>query len=76
MLSDAHSFANDPTWGWVPQLLNNKIAVGYQAAVTDGLDYSSPADAITKGMAMAQAVTPTDTSVAVGLIGVGGNIHL
>ena len=76
MLSDAHSFANDATWGWVPQLLNNKIAVGYQAAVTDGLDYSSPTDAITKGMAIAQAVTPTDTSVAVGLIGVGANIHL
>ena len=76
MLSDAHSFANDPTWGWVPQLLNNKIAVGYQAAVTDGLDYTTPSVAITQGMAIAQAVTPTDTSAAVGLIGVGANIHL
>jgi len=76
MLAAAHTFANDPTWGWVPQLLNNKVTVGYQAAVTDGLDYNSPTDAITQGMAIAHAVTPTDTSVAVALIGVGANIHL
>ena len=76
MLSDAHSFANDPTWGWVPQLLNNKITVGYQSAVTIGLDYNSPTDAITTGMAIAQAVTPSDTSAAVALIGVGATIHL
>ena len=76
MLTAAHSFANDPTWGWVPKLLDNKISVGYQAAVTYGLDYNSSSDAITQGMAIAHAVTPTDTSAAVGLIGVGANIHL
>ena len=76
MLTAAHGFANDPTWGWVPQLLNNKITVGYQSAVTYGLDYNSPTDAISKGMAIAQAVTATDTLAAVGLIGVAGNVHL
>jgi hypothetical protein len=76
MLTAAHTFANDPTWGWVPQLLNNKVTVGYQAAVTDGLDYNSPADAISQGMAIAHAVSATDTTAAVGLIGVAGNVHL
>ena len=76
MLTAAHTFTNDPTWGWVPQLLNNKVTVGYQAAVTYGLDYNAATDAITQGMAIAHAVTATDTTAAVGLIGVGGNIHL
>ena len=76
MLSDAHSFAGDPKWGWVPKLLDNKIEVGYKAAVTYGLDYNSPTDAITQGMAIAGAVTPTDTSAAVGLIGVAGHVFL
>ena len=76
MLSAAHAFANDPTWGWVPKLLDNKISVGYQAAVTYGLDYNSTSDAITQGMAIAHAVTPTDTSAAVGLIGVAGHVYL
>ena len=76
MLTAAHSFANDPTWGWVPKLLDNKISVGYQAAVTYGLDYNSSSDAITQGMAIAKAVTPTDTSIAVGLIGVADHVFL
>ena len=76
MLTAAHTFTNDPTWGWVPQLLNNKVTVGYQAAVTYGLDYNSSSDAITQGMAIAHAVTPTDTSAAVGLIGVAGHVFL
>ena len=76
MLGAAHGFANDPTWGWVPKLLDNKISVGYQAAVTYGLDYNSSADAITQGMAIAHAVTPTDTTAAIGLIGVAGHVFL
>ena len=76
MLSDAHSFAGDPKWGWVPKLLDNKISVGYQAAVTYGLDYNSSSDAITQGMAIAKAVTPTDTSIAVGLIGLADHVFL
>ena len=76
MLHDAHSFAGDPKWGWVPKLLDNKISVGYQAAVTYGLDYNSSSDAITQGMAIAKAVTPTDTSVAVGLIGLADHVFL
>ena len=76
MLSDAHAFANDPTWGWVPKLLDNKISVGYQAAVTYGLDYNSSSDAIAQGIAIAHAVTSTDTSAAVGLIGVAGHVFL
>ena len=76
MLTAAHSFANDPTWGWVPKLLDNKISVGYQAAVTYGLDYNSSSDAITQGMAIAHAVTPTDTAAAVALIGVAGHVLL
>ena len=54
----------------VPQLLNNKITVGNYFALQQGLNYLSNEDSISKGMAIAAAVTPTDTSAALNLIGV------
>jgi hypothetical protein len=44
--------------------------VGESFAVAQGLSYETPADSIAKGMAIAQAVTATDTSAAIKLIGV------
>ena len=35
-----------------------------------GLNYNTPEESITKGMAIASAITATDTSAAVTLIGV------
>lgn len=68
MLTAAHDYKGDPTWGWVPDLLDNKIAVGSYSAVTNGFDYLSPAEAIAKGMAVAAAVTPTSIDAALLLL--------
>ena len=76
MLAAAHQYANDPTWGWVPQLLDNKIALGNYHAVQLGLDYNSPNDEITTTVALAAAVTPTGFDAAIGLIGLSDNVHL
>jgi len=76
MLSDAHTFAGDPTWGWVTKLLDNKVTVGQVAAVQLGVDYNSPTDAITQTVAISHAVTSTDTTAAINLIGLNDNVHL
>ncbi|RZI41125.1 DUF4214 domain-containing protein [Herbaspirillum sp. HC18] len=70
MLSSAHSFTNDPTWNWVTKLLDNKIVVGKQFAVQQGLNYNTSEDSITKTMAIASAITPTDTSAALANVGI------
>lgn len=69
MLAAAHTFANDPTWGWVPSLLDNKVATGVYHAVTAGVDYLSSDAAISHGMNIAAAVTSTSTAAALTLIG-------
>lgn len=77
ILTSAHTFKGDPTWGWVANLLDNKITVAQEFAVTLGLNYNTASDSITHGMAIATAVTSTDTSAAVSLIGINpANIHL
>uniref|UniRef100_UPI003751E680 DUF4214 domain-containing protein n=1 Tax=Undibacterium sp. TaxID=1914977 RepID=UPI003751E680 len=70
ILDSAHRFKGDATWGWVANLLDNKIAVAKTFAIDWGLGFTSPDVAIKQGMAIAGAVTPTDTSVALSLIGV------
>lgn len=69
MLGSAHSFTGDATWGWVPQLLDNKVTVANHFAVQQGLNYNTPEDSISKTMAMAAAITPTDTTAAKAMIG-------
>lgn len=64
MLNAAHSFVGNPTWGWVPQLLDNKIAVGSYFAIEQGLGYVNPNDAISNGIAIAALVTATNTTAA------------
>jgi hypothetical protein len=70
MLNAAHGFAGDATWGWVPQLLDNKIAVGSYFAIEQGLGYADPNDSISKGIAIAALVTASNTSSAKTLINI------
>jgi hypothetical protein len=70
MLGSAHSFKGNPTWGWVADLLDNKVTVANHFAVNQGLTYNTPQDSITKGMAIAAAVTASDTTAAISLIGI------
>lgn len=70
ILSSAHSFKGDAQWGWVADLLDNKAAVAHHVAIDLGLNYLNPDEAISKGMQIAAAVTPTDINAAISLIGV------
>jgi uncharacterized delta-60 repeat protein len=70
ILDSAHTFKGNATWGWVADLLDNKITVAKKFSIDMGLNYNTPEESITKGMAIASAITATDTSVAVTLIGV------
>lgn len=69
MLNSAHTFKDDPTWGWVPKLLNNKAAVARLFAVEQGISFNTPEDSISQGMLIARAVTSSDTSKAISLFG-------
>ncbi|MBI3713554.1 MAG: Ig-like domain-containing protein [Burkholderiales bacterium] len=64
MLSSARTFAGDAKWGWVPQLLDNKVSVGKFFAVEQGLNFNTPQESITQGVAIAAAISPTDVSKA------------
>lgn len=70
ILSSAHTYKGDATYGWVAQLLDNKHEVAKEFSVTQGISYILPTDSITKGVAIAATVTPSDTSVAKGLISI------
>lgn len=73
MLGSAHTFKGNTTWGWVADLLDNKIAVANKFAVEWGLSYNTPDDSISHGMAIAAAVTSTSTAEAIALIGISTN---
>ena len=77
ILNSAHTFKGNATWGWVADLLDNKIAVATQFSIDMGLNYNTPEASIQQGMAIASAITPTDTLAAIALIGVPeGYLHL
>jgi hypothetical protein len=73
ILTAAHGFKGDATWGWVANLLGNKVTVANTLAVDWGLNFSSPEEAITQGMAIAAAITPTDSYSAIELVGLPSN---
>jgi hypothetical protein len=70
ILDSAHTFKGNATWGWVADLLDNKITVAKKFSIDMGLNYNTPEESITQGMAIAAAITPTSTAVAISLIGV------
>lgn len=73
MLDAAHSFKGKADYGWVADLLDNKISVARTFSIDWGLGYTSPNDAILHGMEIAAAVTPTDISKAIALVGVNAS---
>ena len=70
ILDSARTLRGDPTFGYVAQLLDNKVSVGRTVAIDFGLGYHSSEIAISKGMAIAAEITPTDTGAALRLVGV------
>lgn len=69
ILAAAHTFKGDVEFGWVADLLDNKVLMANQFAVKAGLNYNSEAVSITKGMEIAANVTPTSIDNALKLIG-------
>lgn len=77
ILNSAHSFKGNDTYGYVADLLDNKIKVGKTIAIDWGINFNSNELSISKGMEIAAAITPQDIDVALKLIGVSAqNINL
>jgi uncharacterized protein (DUF1800 family) len=68
MLNSAHSFKGRSDYGWVADLLDNKIEVAKEFSVKQGISYNDNTESVIKGMAIAGAITPTDTSVAKNIV--------
>jgi serralysin len=70
ILNSAHSFKGKADFGWVADLLDNKITVAKTVAVDWGINFNTPEESISKGMAIAAAVTATDYQAALKLVGI------
>ena len=68
ILKSAHTFKGDATWGWVANLLDNKIEVAKKFSIDLGLNFNTPEESIKQGMLIASAITPSDTKTALGLV--------
>lgn len=71
IINSAHTFKGDTTYGYVADLLDNKLVVANYFAVMHGLSYNTPSESITKGIEIATAVTATDTTFAKSLVKIG-----
>lgn len=58
MLTSAHTFHADPVYGWVSNLLDDKIMVGNYYAISKGLSFIDPKEAIKQGVAIGAMITP------------------
>ncbi len=72
ILDSAHTFKGNASFGYVADLLDNKIAVAKTVAIDYGLNYNSADAAVSNGMAIAAAVTPVSIASAIALVGVNG----
>lgn len=70
ILEAAHGFKGNAEWGYVADLLDNKISVAKIVAVDWGISYNSDLESINKGIAIAAAVTSLDISDALTLVGI------
>jgi cyclophilin family peptidyl-prolyl cis-trans isomerase len=71
IIDAAHgSKKNNPAYGWVTDLLDNKVIVGKYFSIQHGLNYNTANESITKGVEIAALVTPTDTTAAKSKIGI------
>jgi Ca2+-binding RTX toxin-like protein len=71
ILNSAHTFKGNATYGYVADLLDNKYLVGKTLAIDWGITFN--VDAYGQGVAIAKAVTPTDITAALQLVGISAN---
>lgn len=71
IIAAARTYDGDQAFGWVVDLLDNKIEVGRRVALHSGLTLgSSNSDTFAISQAIARKITPDDISAALSLIGV------
>lgn len=68
ILSSAHSFKGNSMFGWVADLLDNKVIIARRCAIDLGITYNSPQESISNGMAIVDAISPTDITSSMKLI--------
>jgi hypothetical protein len=76
MISDSKAFAGHPVYGAMSDYFENKIEVGRLHAITYGIDYNSIDDIVVKANAISEAVTPTNTSIAIRLMGIAADMYV
>lgn len=64
ILNSAHNFKGDSQYGWVADLLENKVNIATYFSIQQGLNYNTAEESISKGMEIASVVTAIDTAVA------------
>lgn len=70
MLNDVHTFfSDDPEWGFVSELLENKAAMAQYFAIERGISYRDPLDNIQVGRQMAGEITPEGIEQALAALG-------
>lgn len=73
ILNSAHTFKGNAEYGYVADLLDNKLSIADYFAIKQGLGYLTDSDSITKGMKIAAAVSQYETVNAKKLIAVGAD---
>ena len=68
ILASAHTFKGDATYGYVADLLDNKVEFANFFTIQLGLNYNTPEDSIKNTMAMVAAITPKSTAAAFSLL--------
>lgn len=68
ILSAAHSFKGDAQFGYVADLLDNKVTVGQKLAIDWGVTFDS--NVYARSIQIANAITATDMTEALSLIGI------
>lgn len=70
IIDAAHGSKDNVDYGWVANLLDNKVIVGKYFSIQQGLNYNTPNESITKGVEIASLVKPNDTTAAKDKIGI------
>lgn len=73
ILNSAHTFKGNAEYGYVADLLDNKLSIADYFAVKQGLGYLTDSDSILNGMKIAAAVSQYETVNAKKLIAVGAD---
>lgn len=69
ILGAAHTYKGEATYGWVADLLDNRIKVATSYAVEQGITFNTVDQSVANGIKIANATTATSTSTAMSLFG-------